>query len=189
MEHRLPQQVQIEVLPLDVQVELLGSREFTQWYPAQVSLKERGVDALEAALQGLRHPNARIRAQCADILDHVGDERCVPALLELARDAVPNVRRRAIHALACQRCKAVPVCVDLTEVLLEFAFHDPDLKVRSEAVFGLAEQPHSQRIITALEGLISALEHASDLSRWERVTLRNARYALRCQRRLRPLTR
>ena len=167
----------------DALVERLGSRVFDDWYGAQVTLKALGPQGLEAATRGLRHPNARVRAQCADLLDHLGDDRSVGPLLELIADPVPNVRRRAVHALACQRCKPAPMQVDLTDTLLRIAFHDPDLKVRGEAVFGLAEQPASERVMVALAGLVLALEADPDLSRWDRVMLRNARYALRRQRR------
>jgi HEAT repeat protein len=182
VEHRLPQQAFIEVLPLERQVQRLGSGEFTTWYPAYAALKARGEDVLDTALRGLTDPNPRVRRWCADLMDHLGDERCVAPLLALAVDPDARVRRQAVHSLACQRCKPEPLEVNLTAFLLETAARDPDAHVRAEAVFGLAFQAPSDDAQGWLEALERDLGSRRPLAKPDRVLLQNARFALRRQR-------
>lgn len=61
-----------------------------------------GGEAIEALIAGTDHPNWRVRRGCADLMDHLADDRCAPSLLRLLRDPVEAVRRLALHALGCQ---------------------------------------------------------------------------------------
>jgi HEAT repeat protein len=65
-----------------------------------------GPEASVAARAGLRHENPRVRMQCCRVLDHVMDQESIPALTAALRDPAEEVRVEALHALACDRCKA-----------------------------------------------------------------------------------
>src|SRR5438128_1882193 len=112
---------------LDLQqlVELLGSRDWrlvAAVWEALVAAGEHGVGAVAA---GLSHAEARVRRGCADFLDHYGTDACADALRHAAlHDPVPSVRRAAVHALLCQRCKPCPLTADLTDFLIQVALED-----------------------------------------------------------------
>ena len=61
--------------------------------------------AFDAMVKGLSHPNAKVRWWCIQLFDHVGDERCVPHLIEALNDPIAKVAKHARHALACEKCK------------------------------------------------------------------------------------
>lgn len=46
-----------------------------------------------------------MRRQCVNLLDHLVDDDSLPALIAAVDDADPAVAGRALHALACDRCK------------------------------------------------------------------------------------
>ena len=60
---------------------------------------------MPALRRGLRHGDATVRQQCVRIFDQVVDETSLPELVLALDDADVDVRRRALHALACDRCK------------------------------------------------------------------------------------
>lgn len=64
---------------------------------------------VDTLLVGLEHARPAVRARCAEALDHFGDERCFEPLRRLVLDAVPRVRRVALHALNCDTCKLAPL--------------------------------------------------------------------------------
>jgi hypothetical protein len=83
---------------------LLGKTEFE-------ALRDRGETPPPAALvPALAHPNPRVRFNCLGLLDHLADEQSLPAMITATTDPVPRVRRMAVHALGCQRCKASAIC-------------------------------------------------------------------------------
>ena len=54
-------------------------------------------------------------------------------LAQLAlHDPVPYVRRVAVHALICQRCKPAPLTRDVVPLLLRVAREDLNSKVRGK---------------------------------------------------------
>jgi HEAT repeat protein len=169
-------------LSLDQQIELLGSPDRALQHAAYSALYEQGRAVLDAAVRGLAHPNPRVRRWSADLMDHLGDERCVEPLVRATADPVPGVRRQAVHSLSCQRCKAEPLAADLVPLLIERATADPSIKVRQDAVFGLGMQPPDQRAAAMLAELVGHMEERQSLTKAERVLLRNARFALRRQR-------
>ena len=124
-----------------------------------------------------------MRRWCADFFDHLGDDRCIAPLIALTHDAVPHVRRQAIHSLSCQRCKALPLDIDLTDLLIDHALHDSSLKVRGEAVFGLSMQAPTERAMQMLTNLIAALDAQQPLPDSLRKLRNTARYSLALQRR------
>ena len=58
-----------------------------------------------ALTDGLKHENPKVRWWCLQLLDHIGDERCVPYVTELLSDPVPRVAKHAKHVLECEICK------------------------------------------------------------------------------------
>jgi HEAT repeat protein len=72
------------------------------------------------------------------------------AIIDATRDPVPRVRRMAVHAVGCLRCKPAPVCHDLNSTFLPIAENDPVWRVRREAVISVAQQPASELSRTVL---------------------------------------
>jgi HEAT repeats len=106
-------------------------------------LVERGAlePVRQLVLRGLQHPNARVRYECGHALDWLGDDRCVPALLELLRDPVPRVRAIALHALSCDECKLTPLRrrPEFMQLATDWAAHDPSRRVRRDAAWLLMQ--------------------------------------------------
>jgi HEAT repeat protein len=142
---------------LDLQqlVELLGSRDWRVVATVQEALAGVGEHGVGAVVAGLSHAEVRVRRGCADFLDHYGTDACVDALRHAAlHDPVASVRRAAVHALLCQRCKPCPLTTDLTEFLIQVALEDSNARVRGEAVWGLGTHPRDQRAIAALKHIL-----------------------------------
>lgn len=98
-------------------------------------------DTLAALVAGLADPHPKIRYWCAQLLDHVADERALRAVVPLLDDPVDRVRRIAVHTLGCVACKpsADPeLPPDLMERLVAISQTDRSPKVRREAAYALA---------------------------------------------------
>jgi HEAT repeat protein len=81
-------------------VERLASHEAAESVPALWALQQAEAPVIPTLLAGLAHPNARIRRNCTDIIDHGGvaaDARCVAALVTALHDTVPRVRRQVAY--------------------------------------------------------------------------------------------
>ena len=146
---------------LEQQVLLLADRDWQVRRAAGEGLIAAGSDGLSAVLQGLDHPEPPVRRGCVDFLDHHADDLCVDDLRRVAlEDPVPHVRRFAVHALGCVRCKTRPLDLDLIEFLaMIVARRDENVKVRREAIYALSLQPKNARAIPVLK---SVLEQESD---------------------------
>jgi HEAT repeat protein len=155
----MEQQDQTE-LELQQLVELLASRDWravSATWETLVAMGDRGLDAVVA---GLAHAEARVRRGCADFLDHYGTDACVPALRDTAlRDPVAGVRRAAVHALLCQRCKLCALTSDLMDLLVQVALEDSSMRVRGEAIWGLGAQPRDPRAVAALKQILRQESH------------------------------
>ena len=165
----------LERLPSQQLVGLLASREFARSQAAAAVLFNRGAAALDALAEGLSHPDWRVRKQCAGLMDHLGDNRCVEPLQRALNDPIEGVRRLAIHALGCQPCKAAPLTTDIVGLLIERALSDPGIRVRRVAVHMLGLQPSDPRAVETLQTIVGQETDPGLLSR--------ARYALAEQRR------
>jgi HEAT repeat protein len=116
-----------------------------------------GDTAKEAALQGLRNPEARVRELCCVVLDRVADSDTFRPLVGALDDPAPEVRLQALHALACDRCKTSPCELDdsalprATDLLLG----DPDAHVRAMAVELVGKWVHTHA--EASDALASAM--------------------------------
>jgi len=141
-------------------VELLGSRDWRVVVAAQEALALAGAHGLDAVVAGLTHADARVRRGCADFLDHYGTDACVDALRDAAlHDPVAAVRRAAVHALLCQRCKPCPLTGDITDFLIQVALEDSSVRVRAEAVWGLGSQPRDPRAVGALKQILRQVSY------------------------------
>ncbi len=146
-------------------VERLGAKEWEARRSAFESLSQQGATALEVLIAGTVHPNWRVRRGCADLMDHLADSRCVEPLLRLLNDPVVAVRRLALHALSCQRCKVCPLEVDIIGSLSRLALEDSSIQVRRVAVHQLGCQPPDARAIETLKSVIANDTDAKLLSR------------------------
>ena len=120
------------------------------------ALAARGKAAMGALLAGLAHPDAKVRAACALLLDHVADNSCIGPLRQAMRhDPHEAVRRCAMHALVCDGCKECPLDTDVVGALIESAQSDRSRAVRRRAVFYLSQQRPDARTGPALEALLA----------------------------------
>jgi len=130
---------------LDQLVEDLGVE-----HRAKAALRElmqRGPRATAALKRGLAHPNPKIRQGCCVVLDHHLDARAIPDLIDNLSHDDPGVRRWAMHALACDRCKEGE-CRPGEDATIPMAMRmlseDPDRHVRKEAAALLGFQVHAR---------------------------------------------
>lgn len=122
---------------------------------------------------GAQHPNSRLRFECAGLMDHFADERCVEPLLHLLHDPVPRVRRAALHALGCDGCKLTPLncAVDIVELAVHQSRNDPSVQVRRHAVSELGARTRDPRATAALRRVL-AEESDRDMVRIAKRSLR-----------------
>ena len=125
----------------------------------------QGSASLETVIAGAKHPRPRVRAACIALLDHLADERCDEPLLAAVRDPSPLVRRHAVHAIGCQRCKPRPLGIDIVGVLIERVTDDPSPRVRRVAAHQLGLQPYDRRAVEALEQVLATARDPGLLSR------------------------
>ncbi len=72
---------------------------------AKAHLRQSGLPAVEAVRRGMQHRKPIVRRLCASILDQLADEDAIADLVAALDDDDPGVVKRALHALACDRCK------------------------------------------------------------------------------------
>ncbi len=130
------------------------------WAAAYDELDRAGPLAMDDIVVGLSRPDGsdkkgrRVRKFCAALLDHNADARSLGALVGALHDTDAGVRRLAVHALGCQRCKRTPLDFDVVALLIDTLNHDPSIKVRQVAAHMLGNQAlpdHADpRAITAL---------------------------------------
>jgi HEAT repeat protein len=147
----------------------LGSDAWDIRKRASAELFSQGPAAVATLVAGAAHSRSQVRAACIALMDHVADERCCESLLAGLRDPSALVRRHAVHAVGCQRCKAKPLPIDIVGALVERALHDASPRVRRVAVHQLGLQPHDPRAVATLRrviaedrsvGLVSRARHA-----------------------------
>jgi HEAT repeat protein len=121
-----------------------------------------GSPALPALRRGLRHPKAIVRRQCVALFDRLVDEGSLPELIRALDDDDPGVCARALHALACDRCKQndcrpgeavwVPRAVGL--------LRHPDPDLRAAAIDALAKVAERRPDVATI--LLAAAENEKD---------------------------
>jgi hypothetical protein len=117
-----------------------------------------GRDALVFLEAGLGHDNSDVRLFCTLALDKLAGTDSLPMMLPLVDDPDARVRARALHSLACDRCKADDVCLlDLTTILplaMRVLADDPDAHVRAMAVEVVGRWVHTD--VTAADAVSRA---------------------------------
>jgi HEAT repeat protein len=125
------------------------------------SLLAAGAAATPAVRRGLTHPDARVRAECCNVLDHFLDAAALPELVANLDDPSAHVRDRALHALSCDRCKegeCRPAEDEVIAAALRLLRQDPDRYVRKSAAGALGPAVHRRAAV--LDALMTA--RASD---------------------------
>jgi HEAT repeat protein len=122
-------------------------------------LMAAGWPTTPALRRGLRHDDPDVRVGCCVVLDHFLDDAAVPELVAVLADEDPRVRSRALHALACERCKegaCRPGEDDVIPIAIRMLLSDESRSVRSQAAQMLTHAVHRH------EDVRRALEHARD---------------------------
>ena len=138
------------------------------WAAAYEVLDRAGPLAVDDIVAGMSRPDGsdkkgrRVRKFCAALLDHNADARSVGALVGALKDADAGVRRLAVHAIGCQRCKHTPLDIDVVALLIDTINHDPSVKVRQVAAHMLGNQALNHG--AADPRAIAALTHAAAVS-------------------------
>jgi HEAT repeat protein len=143
----------------------LASPDWRERLAASEALSLAGNAAVPALIAGLSDRRVVVRAACAALMDHLADARCAPPLRSALNDPSPTVRRHAVHAIGCQRCKRAPLPLDTTGLLIERALSDPSLRVRRVAAHQLGLQPSDPRAAAALRTILERDDDPGLLSR------------------------
>ena len=136
-------------------VALLASS--SQRQRAKRHLHTIGAPAVPALRHGLDHPNVMVRRTCVSLLDQLLDEAALPAVVGALDDGDVQVRKRALHALACDACKqngCLPSDDLFVPRAIEMLRSDPDADVRASAIdaLGRAGRRHTRpEVVEALE--------------------------------------
>ena len=101
---------------------------------AMEALAAGGPSGMRVALDALSDPNPELRKAALGFIDHHATDACVPQLIHVAQhDPDPDIRRGALHALTCERCKPEPLGTDVQPVLLKLFREDANRRVRATA--------------------------------------------------------
>ena len=92
-----------EVDDFDEWVQLFAFRDRRD--EALAALMAAGAAATPAVRRGLRHADDQVKLGCLQVLDHYLDEDALGELVECLASSNGEVRRSALHALSCERCK------------------------------------------------------------------------------------
>ncbi len=120
-------------------------RQWNEWLQAAVAAgglqkavwrRRQPIPPIEAIQVAARHhPNARVRRDCLNTLDHCDNDGSAKVYCDALGDPVARVRVVALHGLGCERCRDSELCVpDVVPVLLGVLEHDPSPKVRHDCV-------------------------------------------------------
>ncbi len=145
-------------LALDSEVWAIREKAFT-------GLFNEGSRAVATLVAGAAHNRPRVRAACVALMDHLADEQCCKSLEQALHDASPLVRRHAVHAVGCQRCKLQPLSIDVVAALIERVLNDSSPRVRRVAIHQLGLQPRDARAIQVLKNVLAESQDAGLLSR------------------------
>jgi len=145
-------------LSLDSDVGVIRAKAFA-------GLFNDGSRAVATLVAGAAHSRPRVRAACVALMDHLADERCCKSLEHALHDSSPLVRRHAVHAVGCQRCKEQPLSIDVVAALIERVLYDSNPRVRRVAVHQLGLQPRDVRAIQVLRKVIAESQDAGLVSR------------------------
>jgi HEAT repeat protein len=155
-EQRSVQQLASKTSRLEAMRELLGAVNARQL--RDVTVTDAVFDAL---VEGLSDPNPQVRFWSVQLLDHCPDPRAIVAIEPLLDDPVPRVRRNAVHAMSCGRCKPAwsGTLDERTVAKIEWmSTGDENPKVRSEAAAALERQRTTGDELVGAAGIRSTLD-------------------------------
>jgi len=124
---------------------------------AKQHLLASGSRALPALRRGLVHDQAIVRRQCVNIFDRLLDEDSLGVLVAALNDSEPQVVGRALHALACDRCKQGSCRAD-EETWVPLALtllHHPNPDLRAAAIDALGKVTERRPDVTAALAITS----------------------------------
>jgi len=130
---------------LDDLVQDLGVRHRSK--AALRELMRRGPEATRALRRGLLDANPAVRVGCCVVLDHHLDASAIPDLLANVAHEDAAVRRWALHALTCDRCKkgeCRPGEGDTIPLAIQMLTDDVDYQVRTAAAHALGPSVHTR---------------------------------------------
>ena len=133
---------------------LIESLRCDRWRLVSRRMGELGIRVREVAYRGLADLDWRVRAGCADYMDHFADDRCIERLILVLHDPKRVVRHLATHAVGCHGCKPAPLTIDVVAPLIRRLDEDHSLKVRRMAALMLLFQPPERRITKRLHRLL-----------------------------------
>lgn len=119
-----------------------------------------GVEATDALRRGLKHEDPAVRVGCLYVLDHFMDDAALDDIVECLDDDNPHVRSRALHTLACDRCKegaCRPAEGQVVPIALKLLKDDPHRRVRTTAADMLGQVVHRFPAVAA--ALTDARDH------------------------------
>ncbi len=124
-------------------------------------LMQRGPQATRALQRGLSDANPAVRVGCCVVLDHHLDASAIPDLVANVAHEDAAVRRWAIHALTCDRCKegeSRPGENNIIPLAIQLLTDDVDYQVRTAAAHALGPSAHTR------DDVVHALQraHAQD---------------------------
>lgn len=125
-----------------------------------------GRAALPAVEEGLLSDNVDIRRHCTRAIDRLAGSDSFELMLLLVDDDDPVVRLHALHALACDRCKADDVCLLPREELIDLSrrvlVEDGEAITRALALEILGRWVHEDdRALAAIETARTSDPHAT----------------------------
>jgi HEAT repeat protein len=138
-------------------------------------LAELSEDPVPTLIASASHSDQNRRAVAIALMDHLADDRCLPALRKGLRSSSSRVRRHAVHSLGCQQCKGSRLRVDVAGLLIASAESDSSIRVRRVAVHQLGLQPPDERIVVSLQRMM--------ITETDSGFLRRAQHALTRQQR------
>lgn len=115
---------------------------------AMETLAAAGPSGMRVALEALSDSDPHLRGAALGFIDHHATDACVPQLIHVAlSDPDADVRRGALHALMCERCKPEPLGIDVLPLLIQLFRGDANRRVRftaAQALGGRAGDPPVQ---------------------------------------------
>lgn len=129
-------------------------------WDALAELRTIGESAAPAILEGLSHPDWRVRRASAIFVDH----EPVPELIERLRlalyDPKAKVRMWAVHSLACEPCKPGGNPLDPVPPIVRRLHEDKAVRVRRMAMNMLIQRPPERRITRAVRQALAVEQDA-----------------------------
>jgi hypothetical protein len=91
------------------------------------------LSAVQAA--AVRHPDPFVRRACLFFLDHFANDDSIEVFEAALADPIDFVRNAALHSLACESCKAEPLCAaDVVPGLITVLESDRSPELRTKTI-------------------------------------------------------